>query len=119
MSQRLDRVSIERLDWREFLDRYDHPDTCFYVDPPYTAGVQYSPGAWGEAEHRELRDRLARIRGSWLLSYDDSPLVRCLYAGCGLTEITRATGINNRLGRTGRTYRELLIAPILSAQEAA
>jgi len=28
-------VTIENLDWREFVGRYDRSDGLFYLDPPY------------------------------------------------------------------------------------
>ena len=31
---RLDRVILERLDWRDCLEKYDAPTSFFYLDPP-------------------------------------------------------------------------------------
>ena len=111
LSERLDRVNVEHLDWRDCLRRYDAASTCVYLDPPYTAGLQYDAQAWSEDDHRELRETLGRLRGTWVLSYDDSPLVRGLYEGFEIRSIERATGIGNTSGKTGRRYREVLIRP--------
>ncbi len=32
--ERLVRVQIEHIDWRDILERYDTPETLFYLDPP-------------------------------------------------------------------------------------
>jgi DNA adenine methylase len=39
-SARLARVLIEQRDFADVLDRYDHRDTFFYLDPPY---IEYEP----------------------------------------------------------------------------
>ena len=33
--QRLQGVTLENLHFRELFERYDHPQTLFYLDPPY------------------------------------------------------------------------------------
>lgn len=95
LHDRLDKVCIERLDWRQLLDRYDTPETCFFCDPPYVTGTQATyTTRWDEAEHEALRDRLMDLQGRWLLTYDDSPLVRELYAGCRIEEVSQRKGIS-------------------------
>ncbi|WP_375626596.1 hypothetical protein [Bartonella sp. MU37NMGALS] len=32
--RRLAGAPIEHLDWSDFIMRYDHPNTLFYLDPP-------------------------------------------------------------------------------------
>lgn len=112
LSERLDRVIIEHLDWREVLTRYDSPETCFFCDPPYTTGTQavYSV-RWCEDEHVALRDLLLNLKGTFILTYDDSPLVRELYAGCQLHPVSQQTGINNRSGKKSRRLNQLIITP--------
>ncbi len=111
LHERLDRVYIERLDWRELLPRYDRPGALFYVDPPYTAGHQYDVGAWGEEDHVALRDALFALEGAWVLSYDDSELVRDLYGeGCTIRSMTRSTSMANR-SKTGVRFGEVVITP--------
>ena len=39
-------------------------------------------GRWNQTEHAALRDDLLRIQGSYVLTYDDSPFIRDLYAKC-------------------------------------
>ena len=45
--ERMAGVVIENLPWRRFIERYDRPETLFYLDPPYwsmTKAGQCSPG---------------------------------------------------------------------------
>lgn len=113
LNERLDRVNVEALDWRDLLEKYDTPDACFFVDPPYTSGMQYDGLRWGREDHVELRERLLALQGRWVLTYDDSELVRGLYEGCAIEGIERANGIGNNHGRTGRRYREVVVTPQL------
>jgi DNA adenine methylase len=109
--ERLRGVLFESVDVVRLLELYDRPDTLFYLDPPFYATSQEYACRFGEQDHRRLAEALRRCRGAWLLSYDDCPSVRALYAGCTLAELsTRYTaGCNSRTG--GRsTAAELLIS---------
>lgn len=70
-ARRMMRVQIEELDWRACLDRYDHEDACFYLDPPYVHETRKSGGYRLEltsGDHAELVARVLELRGSVLLS---------------------------------------------------
>lgn len=109
ISQRLDKVSIENLDFEELITRYDYKGAFFYIDPPYTTGAGYEVTSTKDFEHERLRDCLKNIKGRFLLSYDDSPKVRKLYKNYEMIEVQRQKGINNRNPK-GNIYKELLIA---------
>jgi DNA adenine methylase len=69
---RLRSVLIEQRDFAEILKRYDSPSTWFYLDPPYVhfqANGRYE--ALNEDRRAELFDLLAKIQGSFLMSFDD------------------------------------------------
>ncbi len=107
LHDRLDRVMIENLDYRELFNRYDQPGAFFYTDPPYFHGVKYDNAK--NFDHEELRDMLFKLKGRWLLSYDDCPEIRELYAGCKIVGVTRQKGINRKLG--DMEYKEVIIMP--------
>ncbi|CAB1129503.1 protein of unknown function [Candidatus Hydrogenisulfobacillus filiaventi] len=79
---RMRRVVVDRLDWRVCLDRYDGPDTLFYLDPPYPASTRTAPQAYrhemAEADHAELVDRLRHLRGMAIVSGYAHPLYDAL-----------------------------------------
>jgi DNA adenine methylase len=52
---------------------------------------------------------LKRIKGRFLLSYDDSEKVKELYKGYEMIAIERLNGINNK-DRKNKMFKELLIA---------
>jgi DNA adenine methylase len=106
---RLDKVLVENLDFEELIRRYDSKGSFFYCDPPYTSGTGYAVATAEGFAHKRLRRVLEHVKGRWLLSYDDSAMVRELYRGFPLLAVSRRKGINNK-NPHGRIYREVLIA---------
>lgn len=106
---RLDKVLIENLDCQELISGYDYEDAFFYCDPPYSTGAGYETTSCEDFNHKGLRDCLKKIKGKFLLSYDDSPKVRELYKGFNILEVQRQKGINNK-NPNGNVYKELIIA---------
>ena len=83
VSERLKFVTIENMSFSKLIPLYDKDDTFFYIDPPYVETESYykNTGGFGIAEHEELADLLSNIKGRFLLSYNDSVVVRELYRG--------------------------------------
>lgn len=109
LHERLAGVVIERLDWAAFIDRYDRTGTLFYVDPPYsgTEGV-YGADLFTAADQARLAERLKAAKGRFILSINDTPATRKLYAGCRISEASVAYSIGTkRQGR--RRTGELII----------
>ena len=85
---RLARVNIERLDWRECLWRYDRPHTLFYLDPPYHGSeTDYGKGLFKQADFEEMAKILAGLEGQWILSLNDNPEVRRIFAQFHFEEV--------------------------------
>lgn len=70
--QRLQRVQIENAPALEVIERYDTPDTLFYLDPPYVHESRGDSKAYGhemtDSEHIELADMLNQIKGRAVVS---------------------------------------------------
>jgi len=87
-----------------FIPRYDRPFTLFYIDPPY----------WGhEADYgRDLFARgwlaevLHSIKGRFILSINEHPEVRRLFAWAEIEVVRSAYTFNYRVRRPAQ---ELLI----------
>ncbi len=80
--RRLQGVHVECLDWAVFIARYDRPTTLFYVDPPYWGYEDdYGKGLFAREDFARLAEVLRGIRGRFLLSLNDRPEVRKLFAG--------------------------------------
>lgn len=107
LNLRLDRVALENMDWKRVLDVYDRPATFFFLDPPYTDCDASMYSAWTTADVLAFRQRLDRLRGSWLVTLNDSKAIRQIFADCTIKAVSRPKGI----GGKGKPYVELIITP--------
>ena len=107
-ARRLDGVVIEQLDWSAVVDRYDTPETLFYLDPPYWGHeTDYGAGLFSREDFARLADRVQDLQGRFLLSLNDRPETRALFQGCEI-EAVETTYTASR-GR-GQRASELLIS---------
>jgi DNA adenine methylase len=88
------------------LDRLPLQQTLFFVDPPYvTAGGRLYLNAMNEGKHIALSDMLQDgTLPNWVLTYDDHPLIRNLYAGQSIEDLSVTYSLQNK-----RKEREVLI----------
>jgi DNA adenine methylase len=89
--ERLSGVTIECLDWRDFLGRWDRPETLFYVDPPYYGTEGYYRAPFPRADHEALAGLLRGLKGRFILTMNDCPATREIYGGLGRLESAELT----------------------------
>ncbi|MDU7520219.1 MAG: DNA adenine methylase [Roseomonas mucosa] len=106
--ERLSGVVIERLPYAELISRYDRPGTLFFLDPPY-AGCEedYGPGIFWREDFQRLAQILAALKGRFLMSLNDTPLVRETFSAFPMegVEVTYTVGQHGGRPRA----REVLI----------
>ncbi len=75
--ERLKEVIIRNQDWQKVTRKYDTPHTFFYFDPPYMT----VKGKWGYKSMNpvEIAKVLKKLKGKWLLSYENTPKMRKLF----------------------------------------
>lgn len=106
--ERLSGVTIENLDWAAFLDRYDRPETLFYLDPPYWGCEDdYGAALFDQGQFEQMADRLGRLRGRFLLSINDVPEIRRIFAAFRVEEVELLYSIS---GGKGTKARELIVS---------
>lgn len=106
--ERLAGVVIENLPWAGFIDRYDRPETLFYLDPPYWASEgDYGKGMFGREEFATMADRLRRLKGRFILSINDVPEIREIFSAFEVEEVKLTYSVS---GGKGRPARELIIS---------
>lgn len=107
--ERLCGVDIERLPYQRFMQIYDTPGTLFYLDPPYYGNERdYGAGVFGREDFAALRDVLDGVKGTFILSINDHPEVRKIFAGMAMEEV----GLNYRVSGKVTPARELIITPL-------
>ena len=111
LSQRLDRVCIERLDWPDCLERYDGPETFFFLDPPYTECNPKMYDGWRPEAMAAFAAALPALKARWMVTVNDTADNRRLFGRFPMRPLSRANKIENRPGRKlNAVYRELLIS---------
>ncbi|MGY6246628.1 DNA adenine methylase [Bosea thiooxidans] len=107
---RLAGVWIECLPWQDFIQRWDRPGTLFYLDPPYWGTEHfYGRGLFGREEFEQLSGALQGLQGRFILSLNDVPEVRELFAWASIetVELSYQAGGGDKTKRV----REVIIAP--------
>jgi DNA adenine methylase len=68
-------VTIENLDFRDVIRRYDRETTVFYLDPPYPNRPGRAEGYYDTPfsvdDLRDMAEMLTQIKGRFLLKIDD------------------------------------------------
>jgi DNA adenine methylase len=60
--------TVENLDFRELIPKYDSEYTYFYLDPPYLKGGKTYRLNFGEDDFKELHSILSNVKGYWLMN---------------------------------------------------
>ncbi len=81
IARRLRSVTIECLDYKDCILRYDSTETLFYVDSPYYGSEHYYGNSFSRDDHSILADMLHNIKGKVMVSHYASELHDSLYAG--------------------------------------
>lgn len=106
VAKRLSRVVIENVDFEHLLRTYDRPDALFYLDPPYHGTEKVYQEVFSTADHHRLREALGKVKGKWILSYNDDTFIRELYAGYRIEGVGRR---NQLSGKETWEFREVII----------
>lgn len=108
LRDRLTGVIIERQDFEAFIRTYDRPGVLFYLDPPYfgTEGY-YGQDLFGRPDFERLAATLKDLRAGFILSINDAPEIRRLFAWANITPVELAYTVSH----TVTEGRELIITP--------
>jgi DNA adenine methylase len=117
-------VAIDGDHWHSFMSRMRNgKNTVFYLDPPfYHKAERLYSHCFDDNGHRQLRNAVRRYSTPWLLSYDDAPEVRTLYADLDLrSRLIDSTYSTHPIGGGSFVGRELFYSnlPRLPAQGPA
>jgi len=109
--ERLSGVVIERLPYADLIRRYDGPGTLFYLDPPYwDCERDYGDGVFGRDDFAQLADQLAGIAGRFILSINDTPGAREVFARFAIEEVETTYTISTATTGKGKRAGELIIS---------
>jgi DNA adenine methylase len=92
--ERLSAVTIERLPWATFLEKWDRPEGLFYLDPPYYGCEgDYGKELFSRDQFGAMAVALGALQGRFLLSLNDRPEVRSIFAGLSMVRVDLMYGV--------------------------
>lgn len=94
---RLSNVIVENVPWHDCVQRYDRPATLFYLDPPYWETEGYGVD-FPFSEYERMADLMRTVKGKVLVSINDHPAIREVFAGFTMIPLQ----IRYSIGREGR-----------------
>lgn len=87
--ERLAGVVVEQLGYADFIERYDREGALFYLDPPYWGcETDYGQDVFGRADFAAIAEQLGRIKGQFIVSINDTPGVRDVFAAFRMVEVS-------------------------------
>jgi DNA adenine methylase len=105
---RLSRVYVENMPYQRLIERFDRPQTFFYIDPPYyNCEDDCGKGIFSRDDFAVLASLLANITGKFIMSMNDTPEIRTLFKDFHIQEVPTtymAGGAHNK-----KKVTELLI----------
>lgn len=107
--ERLSGVVIERLAFDRCISKYDRGDgkALFYVDPPYwQCEDDYGADMFAPSDFAVLKDSLAAISGRFILSINDVPEIRELFADFEIEPVELTYSSSGKV----KPARELIIS---------
>lgn len=108
LHQRLAGVHIENLDWRDVIGRFDRSSTLFYLDPPYfDCENDYGQGMFSRYDFADMATLLATIDGRFIVSLNDVPEIRAIFAGFTIRAVNTSYSITRA---ENQKVQELLIS---------
>lgn len=108
LSERMANTVIENQDFGVLIRHYDREDTTFYCDPPYYETEGMYAACFQKEDHHRLFETLSKIKGRFLLSYNDCPYIREMYKDFCMMDFRRLHNMAQKY-RAGEEYQELLI----------
>ena len=106
---RLAQVTLECLDFRALIPRYDREHTLFFLDPPYWKINGYEHN-FVEQDFYDLAEVLANVKGRFLMTLNETPEVRKIFERFLIEEVELKYSMSKKEGSRSQVRKELLIS---------
>jgi DNA adenine methylase len=83
LQERLKNVNIFNEDFTTIINQFNNKKAFFYLDPPYEESKDY-PNAVNPID---VYNAVKKIKGKFMLSYNDSPLIRNIFKNYNIQSI--------------------------------
>lgn len=99
---------FECLDWAVVLRRWDTSESLFCLDPSYFGGeTDYGKNMFDHSDFARMSEILSNPKGAFILSINDTPEIREVFAGFYLAEMQFTYSIT---ASGSKRTRELIIS---------
>lgn len=107
---RLSGATLLNTTYAKVFDRYDAPDSFFFLDPPYemSKGIGYAKGS-ESFDFEAFADALRDLDGKFLVTINDSPYIRKTFKGFNLYRYVVKGHHSEKSGIGAKDRPELLI----------
>ena len=102
VQERLGGVFVENGTWQSCLKRYDRAHTFFYADPPYWQTADYGLG-FDWSEYEQLAQAMRTMQGKMMLSINDHPDIRALFAEFRIERLELAYSVGREHQSRGKS----------------
>lgn len=97
--QRITTCYVECENYDKVITRYDSDNTFYYIDPPYWGCEDdYGKAIYAADDFNRLANQLSNIKGKFLMSINDVPEIREIYAAFEHTPVTLNYSVSNGSG---------------------
>lgn len=109
ISKRLQGVTLECLDYKDCISRYDSSKVVFFVDPPYLNSEHYyGMDSFSQEDHLALAELLSGIKAGAMITHYQNSLYDELYKGWHRFEYSSFKGSHKSTGESKPVTREIL-----------
>jgi len=105
--KKIKNTTIESQDYKKIIQKYDSPQTFFFLDPPYEASESLYKEF--EIDYQEMNRILLNIKGLFLLTINDSPSIRKIFNNFNIKKIIVPPTAHRSANVIGASYRNELI----------
>lgn len=102
---KMKNVTITKQDYLKVIKEHDSPNTFFFLDPPYEKSDNLYEDS--SIDYEEMNKVLKSLKGKFLLTINDSPLIRKIFSSFIIKKIVARGAGNEGIGYEDR--KELII----------
>jgi DNA adenine methylase len=107
---RMKNTTFLNKDYRKVLSQYDSPTTFFFMDPPYEESKGFDYAEEEGFDFEALASAVRKLKGKFLITINDSPRIRKLFAGFKITPYVVKGHHSEKVGVGVKDRPELFIS---------
>jgi DNA adenine methylase len=89
-----EKLTMHNINYKEIIEKTDSAETFYLIDPPYLCKKvnRYYRNLTSEFGHVELFEELKKVKGRFLLTYNEHEEIRKLYRNYNIETVERKMG---------------------------